>query len=130
MGVTAISLQHVRSPALPMGINCKEVLRFDAIFHDSIVSKLPLCLEHHPNARVALGVNVAALHKDWFCSTTGSSQAQLMVEIITRQESYGFITKTPPLSKRWNVWIGTTLLVGMGENILDRTVVDVSMFND
>ena len=53
-----------------------------------------------------------------------------MVEIITRQESYGFITKTPPLSKRWNVWIGTTLLVGMGENILDRTVVDVSMFND
>jgi len=70
--VTAISLQHVRSPALPMGINCKEVLRFDAIFHDSIVSKLPLCLEHHPNARVALGINVAALHRDWFCSTTGS----------------------------------------------------------
>jgi len=70
--VTAISLQHARSPVLPVGINCKEVLRFDAIFHYSIAAKLPVCLEHHPNVRVALGVNVAALHKDWFCSTTGS----------------------------------------------------------
>ena len=61
---TALFLKRgfVDGEVLPPDVQCSEMLRFDAIFHDCL-DALPTCLEDHPNAQIALGVDLEAFRQ-------------------------------------------------------------------
>ncbi|EGB04239.1 hypothetical protein AURANDRAFT_67384 [Aureococcus anophagefferens] len=62
---TALFLERrfVDGEVLPPDVQCSEMLRFDAIFHDCL-GALPACLKDHPNAQIALGVDVEAFRPE------------------------------------------------------------------